>query len=124
MNEATTIARTPRTPQAPNTDVLFLPYRPRPSNLRQRADCLAACYFEVAEALIRIWGRDRIGVRLSPIGKMNDIHDDQPEPALAVSRDTCSRGRERRIVMALLTRAQASRALRHRAHYSQEEALT
>jgi N-ethylmaleimide reductase len=34
---------------------------------------------EVAEALIRIWGLDRIGVRLSPMGKMNDIHDDQPE---------------------------------------------
>src|ERR1700755_266715 len=29
--------------------------------------------FEVAEALIRIWGPDRIGVRLSPMGKMNDI---------------------------------------------------
>jgi N-ethylmaleimide reductase len=28
--------------------------------------------FEVAEALIRIWGPDRIGVRLSPMGKMND----------------------------------------------------
>jgi len=35
--------------------------------------------FEVAEALIRIWGPDRIGLRLSPMGKMNDIHDDQPE---------------------------------------------
>ena len=28
---------------------------------------------------MRIWGPDRIGVRLSPMGKMNDIHDDQPE---------------------------------------------
>src|ERR1700694_2616102 len=35
--------------------------------------------FEVAEALIRVWGPDRIGVRLSPMGKMNDIYDDQPE---------------------------------------------
>jgi N-ethylmaleimide reductase len=35
--------------------------------------------FEVAEALIPIWGPDRIGVRLSPLGKMNDIHDDDPE---------------------------------------------
>ena len=34
---------------------------------------------EVAEALTRIWGPDRIGVRLSPMGQMNDIHDDQPE---------------------------------------------
>jgi N-ethylmaleimide reductase len=35
--------------------------------------------FEVAEALIPIWGPDRIGVRLSPLGKMNDIRDDDPE---------------------------------------------
>ena len=28
---------------------------------------------------MRIWGPDRIGVRLSPMGKMNDIHDDDPE---------------------------------------------
>jgi N-ethylmaleimide reductase len=35
--------------------------------------------FEVVEALIPIWGPDRIGVRLSPLGKMNDIHDDDPE---------------------------------------------
>jgi N-ethylmaleimide reductase len=35
--------------------------------------------FEVAEALIPIWGPDRIGVRLSPLGKLNDIHDDNPE---------------------------------------------
>ncbi len=35
--------------------------------------------FEVAEALTRIWGPDRIGVRLSPMGKLNDIHDDNPE---------------------------------------------
>src|ERR1700738_160988 len=35
--------------------------------------------FEVAEALMPIWGPDRIGVRLSPMGKLNDIHDDNPE---------------------------------------------
>jgi N-ethylmaleimide reductase len=34
---------------------------------------------EIAEALIPIWGPDRVGVRLSPLGKMNDIHDDNPE---------------------------------------------
>jgi N-ethylmaleimide reductase len=34
---------------------------------------------EVVEALVRIWGPDRIGVRLSPMGKANDIHDDEPE---------------------------------------------
>ena len=34
--------------------------------------------FEIAEALIPIFGADRIGVRLSPMGKMNDIADDDP----------------------------------------------
>lgn len=34
---------------------------------------------EVAEALSRIWGPDRIGVRISPLGKMNEITDDDPE---------------------------------------------
>lgn len=34
---------------------------------------------EVAEALSRIWGPDRIGIRISPLGKMNDISDDDPE---------------------------------------------
>ncbi|WP_244640392.1 alkene reductase [Devosia pacifica] len=34
---------------------------------------------EVAEALMRIWGPDRIGVRVSPMSKANDIHDEQPE---------------------------------------------
>src|SRR5882762_6641132 len=35
--------------------------------------------FEVAEARIQIWGADCIGMRLSPLGKLNDIHDDNPE---------------------------------------------
>ena len=64
MNEASTIARAARTVQAPDTDVLFMPYRLGPYNLRHR------------------------------------------------------------IVMAPLTRAHASRVLRQRAHYFQEEALT
>jgi N-ethylmaleimide reductase len=34
---------------------------------------------EVAEAVMRIWGPDRIGVRLSPMTTANDIYDDQPE---------------------------------------------
>lgn len=34
---------------------------------------------EIVEALIPILGADRIGVRLSPLGKMNDISDDTPE---------------------------------------------
>jgi N-ethylmaleimide reductase len=35
--------------------------------------------FEIVEALTPIWGPDRIGVRISPLGKMNGIHDDHPE---------------------------------------------
>src|ERR1700731_716978 len=39
----------------------------------------ARLLFEVAEALMPIWGPDRIGVRLSPMGKLNDISDENPE---------------------------------------------
>jgi N-ethylmaleimide reductase len=39
----------------------------------------ARLLLEVDEALMPIWGPDRIGVRLSPLGKMNDVHDDDPE---------------------------------------------
>src|SRR3982074_2437020 len=39
----------------------------------------ARLLFEIAEALTPIWGPDRIGVRISPLGKMKDIHDDNPE---------------------------------------------
>ncbi|MEH2488746.1 alkene reductase [Bradyrhizobium sp. AZCC 2230] len=39
----------------------------------------ARLLFEVAEALMPIWGPDRIGVRISPMGKLNDIHDENPE---------------------------------------------
>jgi N-ethylmaleimide reductase len=39
----------------------------------------ACLLFEIVEALIPILGADRIGLRLSPLGKMNDINDDNPE---------------------------------------------
>jgi N-ethylmaleimide reductase len=39
----------------------------------------ARLLFEVAEALMPIWGPDRIGVSLSPLGKLNDISDENPE---------------------------------------------
>jgi N-ethylmaleimide reductase len=35
--------------------------------------------FEIAEALAPVWSPDRMGVRLSPLGKLNDISDDAPE---------------------------------------------
>jgi N-ethylmaleimide reductase len=39
----------------------------------------ARLLLEIAEALMPIWGPDRIGVRLSPLGRLNDIYDDNPE---------------------------------------------
>jgi N-ethylmaleimide reductase len=39
----------------------------------------ARLLLEITEALMAIWGPDRIGVRLSPLGAMNDISDDDPE---------------------------------------------
>ena len=35
--------------------------------------------FEVVEAVKGVWGGERVGVRLSPLGKFNDIGDSDPE---------------------------------------------
>ncbi len=37
---------------------------------------------EVLEVVSEIWGPDRVGVRLSPLGTLNDIGDDGPEMTL------------------------------------------
>lgn len=34
---------------------------------------------EVVETVCEVWGSDRVGVRLSPLGKFNDMGDDKPE---------------------------------------------
>jgi N-ethylmaleimide reductase len=39
----------------------------------------ARLLMEVVQAVSEIWGPDRVGVRLSPLGKLNDISDDDPE---------------------------------------------
>lgn len=39
----------------------------------------ARLLMEAVEAIIPIWGPDRIGVRLSPLGTLNDISDGDPE---------------------------------------------
>ena len=39
----------------------------------------ARLLMEVVEAVSAIWGPDRVGVRLSPLGKLNDIGDDDSE---------------------------------------------
>ncbi|NBR70364.1 MAG: alkene reductase [Verrucomicrobia bacterium] len=33
---------------------------------------------EIAQAVIQVWGADRVGIRLSPSGVFNDMHDDHP----------------------------------------------
>jgi N-ethylmaleimide reductase len=39
----------------------------------------ARLLLEVVEAVIQLWGADRVGVRLSPLGTFNDISDQDPE---------------------------------------------
>jgi N-ethylmaleimide reductase len=39
----------------------------------------ARLLMEVTEAVSEVWGSDRVGVRLSPLGKFNDMGDDNPE---------------------------------------------
>jgi N-ethylmaleimide reductase len=43
------------------------------------AENRARLLLEVVEAVGGIWGPDRVGVRLSPLGTFNDIGDDDPE---------------------------------------------
>ncbi len=39
----------------------------------------ARLLMEVVEAVCEVWGADRVGVRLSPLGAFNDVGDDDPE---------------------------------------------
>lgn len=39
----------------------------------------ARLLLEVTAAVVDVWGADRVGVRLSPGGTFNDMHDDHPE---------------------------------------------
>jgi N-ethylmaleimide reductase len=39
----------------------------------------ARLLIEVVESVCEVWGPDRVGVRLSPLGTFNDIGDDDPE---------------------------------------------
>jgi 2,4-dienoyl-CoA reductase-like NADH-dependent reductase (Old Yellow Enzyme family) len=40
---------------------------------------------EVVEAVSDVWGQDRVGVRLSPLGTFNDMGDDDPGPMRRVN---------------------------------------
>src|SRR5260221_3861282 len=50
----------------------------------------ARLLIEVVEAVSEIWGPDRVGVRLSPLGKLNDISDDDPESTFGAIAQTLS----------------------------------
>jgi N-ethylmaleimide reductase len=39
----------------------------------------ARLLMEIVESVTEIWGSDRVGIRLSPLGSFNDIGDDNPE---------------------------------------------
>ncbi len=40
---------------------------------------------EVAEAVVGVWGADRVGVRFGPTSGANDIHDDDPQTTFGVA---------------------------------------
>ena len=42
-------------------------------------DHRARLLFEVIEAVISVWGANRVGLRLSPVSRFNDIRDDDPQ---------------------------------------------
>lgn len=39
----------------------------------------ARLLFEVLDAVIDVWGADRVGLRISPVNGFNDMHDDDPQ---------------------------------------------
>jgi N-ethylmaleimide reductase len=43
---------------------------------------------EVVEAVSDVWGQDRVGVRLSPLGTFNDMGDDEPEATFSTIAKT------------------------------------
>ena len=43
---------------------------------------------EVVEAVGEVWGLDRVGVRLSPLGQMNNISDSDPEATFGYIAET------------------------------------
>ena len=51
----------------------------RTDNYGGSAENRARLLIEVIEAVREVWGADRVGVRLSPLGTFNDVEDDDPE---------------------------------------------
>jgi N-ethylmaleimide reductase len=56
-------------------------------------DNRARLLLEVVEGVSEVWGADRVGVRLSPLGTFNDISDEDPEKTFGcVARKLSERG--------------------------------
>jgi N-ethylmaleimide reductase len=60
------------------------------SGTNQRTDAYGGCIenrarllLEVVEAVRDVWGSDRVGLRLSPLGSFNDMSDEDPESLFA-----------------------------------------
>lgn len=49
----------------------------------------ARLLFEVMDAVIEVWGRQRVGVRISPLVDFNDISDSQPAALLSYVLEQC-----------------------------------
>src|ERR1700726_2194559 len=68
------------------------------SRTNQRSDAYggpvanrARLLLDVVDAAIGVWGADRVGVRLSPLGTFNDIGDDDPETTFPYIAEALSR---------------------------------
>lgn len=46
---------------------------------------------EVVSTVVEVWGADRVGVRLSPTGAFNDMHDSDPETTFGTAIDKLKR---------------------------------
>lgn len=51
----------------------------------------ARLMLEVAEAVVGVWGGDRVGIRLSPISPANDITDSDPDPVFTYAVEQLNR---------------------------------
>ena len=47
----------------------------------------ARLLLEVTEAVVKVWGADRVGVRLSPLGAFNSMSDSDPEATFAYAAE-------------------------------------
>jgi len=51
----------------------------------------ARLLMEITETVTQVWGADRVGVRISPSGTFNDMHDSNPEALFSYVADALNR---------------------------------